>query len=73
MVSGQDLAKSGQFWDMLLTNKDKLDKFRESMGRGLRIAHDNGASYHLHSNTPIPESIKSWLTGKGIPFTEWKQ
>ena len=65
-------AKSGQFWDMLLTNKDKLDKFRESMGRGLRIAHDNGASYHLHSNTPIPESIKSWLTGKGIPFTEWK-
>ena len=65
-------AKSGQFWDMLLTNKDKLNRFREGMGRGLRIARDNGATYHLHSNTPIPRIIKKWLTEKGIPFTEWK-
>lgn len=40
------------------------------MGARLKIATENGASYELFSNTPIPESIKEWLTKKGIPFTE---
>ena len=26
--------------------------------------------YEIFSNTPIPESIKQWLTKKGITFTE---
>ncbi len=45
-----------------------MDKFKTAMGE---IAQDNGATYELHSNTAIPEEIKSWLTKKGIPFTEW--
>ena len=27
-------------------------------------------TYEIFSNTPIPESIKQWLTKKGIAFTE---
>jgi hypothetical protein len=40
------------------------------MGDRLRIAKENGASYELFSNSPIPDKIKQWLTKKGIPFTE---
>ena len=36
----------------------------------LQIAREHGATFELFSNTPIPESIKEWLTQKGIPFTE---
>ena len=39
------------------------------MGDRLKIAKENGAT--LFSNTPIPQSIKAWLTKKGIPFTEF--
>lgn len=40
------------------------------MGDRLRIATENGTIYEVFSNTPIPESIKQWLTKKGITFTE---
>lgn len=40
------------------------------MGDRLNIAKKNEATYELFSNTPIPDSIKAWLTKKGIPFTE---
>ena len=63
-------AKSGQYWDMLQNEPRKLQRFKEDMGDRLRIAKDNGATYELFSNTPIPNSIKEWLTKKGIPFTE---
>ena len=63
-------AKSGNYWDMLEDNPSMLAKFRSDMGNRLRIATDNGATYELFSNTPIPESIKQWLIEKGIPFTE---
>ena len=63
-------AKSGQYWNMLETNPKKLQIFKGDMGNRLRIANDHGATYELFSNTPIPDSIKEWLTKKGIPFTE---
>ena len=40
------------------------------MGQRLSIAKKNGATYELFSNTPIPDSIKSWLDKKGIKYTE---
>ncbi|MDD6826014.1 MAG: hypothetical protein PUE12_07885, partial [Oscillospiraceae bacterium] len=63
-------AKSGEFWIMLENNEKKARTFRDSMGDRLRIAKDNGATYELFSNTPIPQFYKEWLTKKGIPFTE---
>lgn len=63
-------AKSGDYWSMLEENPSKLAKFKSDMGDRLRIATENGATYELFSNTPIPESIKEWLTKKGISFTE---
>ena len=63
-------AKSGNYWSMLEENPNKLAKFKSDMGDRLRIATENGATYEIFSNTPIPESIKQWLTKKGITFTE---
>ena len=47
-----------------------FDKFKSDMGARLKIAQQNGASYELRSNSPIPEHVKVWLTKKGIPFFE---
>lgn len=55
---------------MLENNPQKLAKFKSDMGNRLAIAKENGATYELFSNRPIPESIKFWLDNKGIPFTE---
>ncbi len=63
-------AKSGQYWEMLESDSKKILKFKSDMGDRLNIAKQNGATYELFSNTPIPQSIKDWLTKKGIPFTE---
>lgn len=63
-------AKSGNYWNMLEEKPNELAKFKSDMGARLKIATENGASYELFSNTPIPESIKEWLTKKGISFTE---
>ena len=63
-------AKSGNYWNLLERDPAKLAKFKSDMGDRLRIARENGATYELFSNTPIPDSIKQWLTQKGIPFTE---
>lgn len=49
---------------MLETNPNKLAKFKSDMGDRLRIATENGATYELFSNTPIPSSIKQWLDKK---------
>ena len=40
------------------------------MGARLKIAEQNGASYEVHSNSPIPEHVKAWLSKKGIQFFE---
>ena len=63
-------AKSGNYWNLLLSNEEKLKKFHADMGARRRIARDNGASYELHSNAPIPDNIKKWLDEKGIPYFE---
>lgn len=63
-------AKSGNYWSMLEENPNKLAKFKSDMCDRLRIATENGATYEIFSNTPIPESIKQWLTKKGITSTE---
>ncbi len=63
-------AKSGNYWELLQKNPAALNKFKSDMGHRLRIATQNGATYELFSNTPIPESIKQWLLDKGIYFTE---
>ena len=64
-------AKSGEYWNMLLSNSKKMNKFRDDMGKGLAIAQKNSASYVIHSNVPIPQNIKAWLTKHKIQFTEW--
>ena len=63
-------AKSGNYWRMLEKNPNELAKFKSDMGNRLKIATENGATYEIFANTPIPESIKQWLTKKGIKFTE---
>ncbi len=63
-------AKSGQYWELLEGNPNKLVKFKSDMGDRLRIAMENGATYELFSNTPIPDSIKQWLDKKRIKYTE---
>ncbi len=57
-------SKSGQYWDMITNDANKLSKFKSEMGERLRIAKENGATYELFSNTPIPDEIKVWLTQK---------
>lgn len=64
-------AKSGQYWNMISKNKEKLNKFKSQMGSGLKIAREHGASYELYTNTLIPADIKAWLTMQGIPFKEF--
>lgn len=33
-----------------------------------KMAKDHGATYELHSNTPIPQNTKNWLDKKGIKY-----
>ncbi len=63
-------AKSGNYWKDQTQTPQKLSKFKSDMGARKKIAESNGATYELHSNTPIPQNIKSWLSEKGIPFYE---
>jgi hypothetical protein len=64
-------AKSGQYWERMMSSTQRINDFKADMIRGLDVAKENGAVYELHSNTPIPQNIKDWLTEKGIKFTEW--
>lgn len=63
-------AKSGRYWERLQLGGKEFDKFKSDMGDRLKIAKDNGATYELHSNTPIPQHVKDWLTSKNIPYFE---
>lgn len=53
-----------------MNKENAIPKFKSDMGDRLKIANDNGATYELFSNTPIPNEIKEWLTKKGIKYTE---
>ena len=57
-------AKSGNFFTMILSNPKQLAKYKSQMGHGRTIASENGASYILVSNTPIPDEIKNWLNSE---------
>lgn len=57
-------AKSGVYWNLLESDANKLAKFKSDMGDRLRIAKENEATYELFSDTPMPDSIKSWLVKK---------
>ena len=63
-------AKSGPYWENRVNNPKQIAKFKSDMGDRLRIAKENGATYELFSNTPIPQIFKDYLIKKGIPFTE---
>ncbi|RJQ27509.1 MAG: hypothetical protein C4589_08335, partial [Peptococcaceae bacterium] len=65
-------AKSGKYWEMVASSKQKLNKFKSDMGQRLRIARENNATYELHSNTAIPPSVTAWLDKMGIKYTEWQ-
>ena len=55
-----------------VTSTDKgWNKFTSDMGARQRIAQDNGATYELHSNTPIPQNVKNWLDKKGIKYYQY--
>ncbi|SFW97607.1 filamentous hemagglutinin, partial [Pseudomonas sp. NFPP09] len=65
-------AKSGRYWeDHAQAGSKGFDKFKSDVGAHARIAKDNGASFEVHSNTPIPQHAKEWLSSKGIFFKEY--
>jgi hypothetical protein len=63
-------AKSGRYWEDIVSSEKGLAKFKSDMGDRLRIATENNATYELFSNTVIPNDVKEWLTKKGIKYTE---
>ena len=63
-------AKSGEYWSLVEKDTTVLEKFKSTMGEQLKIAKNHGATIELFSNTPIPEWMKTWLTKKGIKYTE---
>lgn len=63
-------AKSGNYWKMIDVTPSKKSKFTGNMPQCKQIAEDNGATFELFTNSPIPSHWKEWLTSKGIPFTE---
>ena len=64
-------AKSGNFWRDHTSTPQKFAKFKSDMGDRLKIATENGATYELHSNTPIPKDVKEFLNKKGIKYFEY--
>ncbi|WP_288446739.1 fibronectin type III domain-containing protein [uncultured Chryseobacterium sp.] len=63
-------AKSGRYWENIVSTDAGFSKFKSDMGHRLQIATDNGAKYELFSNTEIPENVKAWLLKKGIKYYE---
>ncbi|MDP9960383.1 hypothetical protein [Chryseobacterium lathyri] len=63
-------AKSGRYWENIVSTETGFAKFKSDMGHRLQIATENGAKYELFSNTEIPENVKSWLSKKGIKYYE---
>jgi len=64
-------AKSGGYWEGLLNSEQKLSRFKTTSCDCLKKAKDNGAVFEIYSNTPIPQTIKEWLTKKEIRFIEF--
>ena len=64
-------AKSGDYWEKVMSSKEAFESFVGKMGKKLKIAFEHGAKLELYSNSPIPQTIKEWCTKKGITFKEW--
>lgn len=64
-------AKSGRYWEDIVSSEAGLAKFKSDIGSKLAIARQNGATLEVHSNTPIPSHVKAWLEQKGITYFEW--
>ncbi|MCX8670873.1 hypothetical protein J3U22_06290 [Gilliamella sp. B2865] len=65
-------AKSGRYWqDHAQAGSKGFEKFKSDVVSNASIAKQNGASFEVHSNTPIPQHVKDWLTSKNIPFKEY--
>ncbi len=63
-------AKTGGLWKRVLSSESEMSRFQSKMGKGLKIAQENGKNYVLYSKAPIPEPIKKWLIEKSIMFVE---
>lgn len=65
-------AKSGRYWsDHSQAGSKGFEKFKSDVGSHASIAKQNGAYFEVHSNTPIPQHVKDWLTSKNIRFKEY--
>ncbi|WP_345367541.1 hypothetical protein [Actinoallomurus liliacearum] len=61
-------AKSGRALEDLTGNPDKFSRFKSNAGQQAAIARKEGVHFEIVSENPIPESVKSWLDKKGIPY-----
>ncbi|SFX74075.1 filamentous hemagglutinin [Thermoactinomyces sp. DSM 45891] len=64
-------AKSGSYFESRVDNPAEIGKFKSDMGSRLQIAKENGATYELYSNVPIPKVFKDYMNKKGIPYHGW--
>ncbi|MCR8576556.1 putative T7SS-secreted protein [Streptomyces sp. Isolate_219] len=61
-------AKSGDFWENIIKNPNRLNKFLSTEGQKFGIASNKGIDYMVISEKGIPERITNWLDKKGIPW-----
>jgi RHS repeat-associated protein len=61
-------AKSGEFWENLMKNPKRLDKFYSTEGQKMGIAKSKGIDYAIITEKNIPAPVANWLTKKGIPW-----
>jgi RHS repeat-associated protein len=64
-------AKSGGYWDLAQRDASVMHKFKSSMGRYKSIAEKYGKTFELHTNSPIPDFLRQWLSDQGISWTEY--
>ncbi|SFK16906.1 Haemagluttinin repeat-containing protein, partial [Pseudovibrio ascidiaceicola] len=64
-------AKSGEYWNYIASDDAAMNKFKSDMARGKQVADYHMKAYELHSNTPVPQKLKSWLLKKGISVFEY--
>jgi hypothetical protein len=61
-------AKSGQALDNIASDPAKLERFKSTTGEQAALARRSNVDYEVISENPIPETLKSWLDKKGIPY-----
>lgn len=61
-------AKSGDFWENLLKNPNRMNKFYSTEGQKFGIANSKGIDYEIITEKAIPAPVANWLAKKGIPW-----